>query len=108
MKKLVDIMKNTYDTRSWKELGFGDKMKYSLAAFLIVSSVVLGFISFIWLAMIPGSVIATSGLFGSEALALLGISSYFYNELVKFETKVDKRLNNLNKSEANEDEIPNN
>lgn len=89
----------SYDTRKWKELGFGDKMKYSLAAFLIISSVILGFVSLIWLAMIPGSVIATCGLFGSEALAILGISSYFHNELVKFETKIDDTIKNIRKKD---------
>lgn len=52
--------------------------------------------------MIPGSVIATCGLFGSEALAILGISSYFHNELVKFETKIDDTLRNINKPRKNE------
>lgn len=86
------------DNRSWKELGANEKIKISLASFLMVSSVVLGFISFIWLEMIPGSVIATMGLFGSEALAILGISSYFHNELVHFQSEVKTRLSRIDKN----------
>lgn len=89
------MLETTYDTRKWNDLGFNDKLKLSLATFLIISSVVLGFISFIWLAIIPTSVIATMGLFGSEALAILGISSYFHNELIKFESDVTSRLKNI-------------
>lgn len=85
----------TYDKRKWKELAFTDKLKLTLASLLILSSIVLGFLSFIWLTYVPGSVIATIGLFGSEALAILGISSYFHNELVKFESNVRTRLSDI-------------
>ena len=83
------------DSRSWKELGFGDKIRYSLATLLIVSSIVLAFVSFIILLEIPSSVIGTIGLFGSEALGILGIASYFSNEIIKFKSKVDAKLNEL-------------
>lgn len=96
----------SYDTRAWKELGFGDKMKYSVAAVLVFASILIGFISFIWLAMIPTSVIALSGLWLSTALAILGISSYFHNELVSFQNKVNDRLEKINRN--SNDEISNN
>ena len=85
----------SYDSRGWKDLGVNERVKLSLASLLIISSIVLGFVSFIWLALIPTSVIATMGLFGSEALAILGIASYFNNEMIKFESKVRTRLDNL-------------
>lgn len=85
----------TYDSRSWKQLGFGDKMKFTVAGALVISAIIIGFVSFIWLAVIPTSVIALSGLWLSTALAILGISSYFHNELVHFQTEVQKRLNHI-------------
>lgn len=87
-----------HDTRKWQELGFGDKIKYSLATTLIMASIILGFVSFIILLEIPTSVIGTMGLFGSEALGILGITSYFSNEIIKFNTKVDERLRELDKN----------
>ena len=92
----------SYDTRKWKELGFGDKMKYSVAAALVFASILIGFVSFIWLAMIPTSVIALSGLWLSTALAVLGISSYFHNELVSFQNKVNDKLEKIDKPRKNE------
>ena len=89
-------MDNTFDTRSWKNLGFGDKLKFTIAVTLVLASIVLGFVSFIILFEIPGSVIGLSGLWLSTALAVLGISSYFHNELVSFQNKVTERLNKLN------------
>ena len=85
----------SYDIRKWKDLGFGDKMKYSIASVLVLSSIVIGFASFIWLAMIPTSVIALSGLWLSTALAILGISSYFHNELVQFQGKINDKLKRI-------------
>lgn len=95
----------SYDIRKWKDLGFGDKMKYSIASVLVLSSIVIGFASFIWLAMIPTSVIALSGLWLSTALAILGISSYFHNELVQFQGKINDRLKRIEDEDRNEENI---
>lgn len=95
----------SYDTRKWKELGFADKMKYSIATVLVFSSIVIGFLSFIWLAMIPTSVIALSGLWLSTALAILGISSYFHNELVQFEGKINDRLKRFDDGHTGKEDI---
>lgn len=90
-------MTNTikYDTRKWRDLGVGDKIKLSIAAGLVLSSVVLGFISFIILLEIPTSAIALDGLWLSTALAILGISAHFNNEMTKFQAKVSDRLDRI-------------
>ena len=90
---------NLRDNRSWNDLGFGEKIRYSLATLLIVSAIILAFVSFIILLEIPSSVIGTVGLFGSEALGILGIASYFSNEIIKFQSKVDAKLNELDEIE---------
>ena len=95
----------SYDIRKWKDLGFADKMKYSIASILVFSSIVIGFASFIWLAMIPTSVIALSGLWLSTALAILGISSYFHNELVQFQGKINDKLKRMDYEDRNEKDI---
>lgn len=95
----------SYDIRKWRELGFSEKMKYSIASVLVFSSIVIGFASFIWLAMIPTSVIALSGLWLSTALAILGISSYFHNELVQFQGKINDRLKRMDYEDRNEENI---
>lgn len=95
----------SYDVRKWKDLGFADKMKYSIASVLVFSSIVIGFVSFIWLAMIPTSVIALSGLWLSTALAILGISSYFHNELVQFQGKINDKLKRLDNESTSEENI---
>ena len=95
----------SYDVRKWKDLGFADKMKYSIASLLVLSSIVIGFGSFIWLAMIPTSVIGLSGLWLSTALAILGISSYFHNEMIQFQGKIDNKLKKIDYEDRNEENI---
>lgn len=92
-------MDETVKTNKWKDLGAADKLKLSLSAGLVVASIVLGFISFILLFEIPGSVIGLDGLWLSTALAVMGISSHFNNELVKFKSEVRSRLNKLDEDD---------
>ena len=94
-------MNEILDPRNWNELGVGDKFKLTIAAGLVISSILLGFISFIILLEIPTSVIGLDGLWLSTALAVLGISSYFHNEMVQFQGKVQDRLNRMDKQEIN-------
>lgn len=92
MEKMTDL---TYDTRSWKQLGFNEKFKISIAGALVLASIALGAVSFILLLEIPGSVIGLDGLWLSTALAVLGIAGHFHNELVHFQTEVKSRLNKI-------------
>ena len=83
------------EEKKWKELGFGEKLKYSLAAFYALCSVLIGAASFIILYEVPNSVLAISGLWMSGCLAILGITQYFKNQLVEFQTEVKSRLNKI-------------
>jgi len=90
---------STYENKKWAELGAATKIKLSSAAALVVASIVLGFVSFIILLEIPTSVIGLSGLWLSTALAIMGITSYFHNEMIQFQSEVKTRLKNLDKEE---------
>lgn len=89
----------TYENKKWAELGAATKIKLSSAAALVVASIILGFVSFIILLEIPTSVIGLSGLWLSTALAIMGITSYFHNEMVQFQSEVKTRLKKLDNEE---------
>lgn len=89
----------TYDTRTWKQLGIAEKFKLTIAGGLVLSSILLGFISFVILLEIPTSVIGLDGLWLSTALAVLGITSYFHNELVQFQSEVKTRLREIDNND---------
>lgn len=88
-----------YENKKWNELGAATKIKLSSAAALVLASIVLGFVSFVILLEIPTSVIGLSGLWLSTALAIMGITSYFHNELVEFQSEVKTRLKKLDEQE---------
>lgn len=93
-----------FDVRKWKELGVVDKTKLSVAALLIVSSILLGFVSFFLLLEIPTSVIGLDGLWCSTALAMFGITSYFHNELTKFQSDVKQRLERMDQKNIEDED----
>lgn len=90
---------STYENKKWAELGAATKIKLSSAAALVAASIILGFVSFIILLEIPTSVIGLSGLWLSTALAIMGITSYFHNEMVQFQSEVKTRLKKLDDKE---------
>ena len=92
-------MLDEYENKKWKDLGAATKLKLSIAASLVAASIVLGFVSFIILLEIPTSIIGLDGLWLSTALAVLGITSYFHNEMVQFQSEVKSRLKKLDEEE---------
>ena len=86
--------------QKWNELGASEKTKLSLSIFLIISSVVLGFISFLILNEIPGSVIGINGVWMSTALALLGITAYVNTQVVKMRTQLAEKMNEIDDVET--------
>lgn len=80
---------------SWTTLDITNKIKLSLASILIIASIVLGFVSFFVLNTIPNSVLAIDGEWLATACAILGISMYFHNSLVNYQTKLNKEIKDI-------------
>lgn len=80
---------------SWKLLPVREKIQYSLALIFGIASVAIGFIAFIILLEIPGSVIGISALWASVACGILGITLHFRNAMVEFQTDVKKKMKEL-------------
>lgn len=92
-------MKTITQDKKWNELGIADKVKISIAGALVTASILIGFVSFYLLYEIPTSLLGLEGIWLSTALAVLGIASYFNNEMTKFQAHVQDRLNRLDKRE---------
>ncbi len=89
------MTENNSSNKKWCDLDIQDKIKMIIAISLVAASIILGFVSFVILLEIPGSVLGLEGLWLSAALAIFGIASYFHNELVQFKSEVKCRLNNI-------------
>ena len=77
----------------WKELGVKDKIQYVMAILLIVSGIVIAFLSFFLNAfnIAGGTLIYISQCF-IMAGGIFGISVYFRNKLGEFESNAKKHI----------------
>lgn len=74
-------------SQKWK-----DRFQYGMAGFLIVTAVVLAFVSFIITLTVGAGVIGWGGLCMGTALTLIGGGMYFHNQLVTFETNANRKM----------------
>ncbi len=72
-----------------------DKLRYGTAGFLILSAVVLAFISFFITLTVGTGVIAWGGLCMGTALTLIGGGMYFHSQMVTFETKANMKMEEM-------------
>lgn len=89
------------NNEQWKDLGFSEKTKIVLSIFLIIASVILGYISFVILFEIPESVIGINVAWLSASLGLLGITAYVNTSVLKMQTKINDKIEEIDKIERN-------
>lgn len=77
-------------SQKWK-----DSFQYGAAGFLILTAVVLAFISFVVTLTVGTGVIAWGGLSMGTALTLLGGGMYFHNQMITFETSVNRKMEEM-------------
>lgn len=77
-------------SQKWKDI-----WNYGMAGFLILTAVVLAFVSFIITLTVGSGVIAWGALSMGTALTLIGGGMYFHNQLVTFETKANKKMDEM-------------
>ena len=78
--------------QKWSELGVRDKFQLINASALIASAIILYFVCFIVTLTIGMGVISAGGTLLATGLALFGVGSYFKNQLVNFETNLEKEV----------------
>lgn len=80
----------------WKELGVKDKIQYVMAIILIISGIVIAFLSFFLNAytIASGTLIYISQCF-IMAGGIFGISVYFRNKLGEFESNAKKHIKDV-------------
>lgn len=79
--------------KKWSELGARDKFQLINGTALIVSAIILYYVSFLITLTIGVGVISGGATLLGTGLALFGIGSYFKNQLVNFEANLEKEVN---------------
>ena len=80
------------EKKKWNELPVKERSQIILAAFLILSAVILVFTCFLMTLQVGSTVLAASGEFLASALALLGLTLIVKNSLIDIQTQVQKNL----------------
>ena len=89
-------MENTIinKVQKWNDLPAKEKSQILMAAFLILSAVVLVFTCFFMTLQVGASILGASGEFLATACALLGLTLIVKNSLIDIQTKVQEKLGN--------------
>ena len=80
---------------SWKILPIKEKMQIVNGTLLVISAIVLYFISFLLTLAIGFDVISACGTLLASGLAFFGLSSFFKNQMIEFQAKMDERIREL-------------
>ena len=80
---------------TWKDISVKDKWQIINGTSLVVSAIILYFLSFCLTMTIGFDVISAASTMLATGLAFFGITSYIKNQMMDFETKVNKKMRQL-------------
>lgn len=84
---------------SWREIGVKDKWQIINGTVLVFSAILLYFLAFILTLSIGFEVVSAGATLLATGLAFFGITSFIKNQMVEFETKMNKRIKNIEEDE---------
>lgn len=91
------------EKETWKSIGIRDKWQIINGTVLIFSAIILYFVCFILTLTIGMGVISAGGTMLATGLAFFGITGYIKNQMIHFESRVEKQINErMNKVEEDE------
>lgn len=87
------------ENRKWKETSSKEKWQIINGTVLVFSAIILYFLSFCLTLAIGFDIISAGGTLLASGLAFFGLSSFFKNQMIEFQAKVDERLRKMEKDE---------
>lgn len=83
------------ENRNWKETTIKEKWQIINGTVLVFSAIILYFLSFALTLAIGFDIISAGGTLLASGLAFFGLSSFFKNQMIEFQAKVDERLRKM-------------
>ena len=80
---------------NWNETPIKEKMQLVNGTALVFAAIVLYFVAFIVTLTIGFEVISAGATLLASGLAFFGLNSFVKNQMIDFETKVNKRLKEI-------------
>lgn len=83
------------NNETWKQISVREKMQIVNGTALVFAAIILYFLAFALTLTIGFDVISAGATLLATGLAFFGITSYIKNQMIDFETKVDKKIKKL-------------
>lgn len=80
---------------TWKSVSIREKMQIINGTVLIASAIILYFLAFILTMTIGFEIISAGATLLATGLAFFGITGYIKNQMLDFETKVERKLRKM-------------
>ena len=93
------IKKRTMEKQNWRNISVKEKFQIVNGTMLVISAIVLYFISFAITLEIGYNIIAAGGTLLATGLAFFGITSYIKNQLIEMQTEVNRKLEKIDEYE---------
>lgn len=93
------------NNENWKNISSREKMQIVNGTALVFAAIALYFIAFLVTLTIGFEIISAGATLLGSGLAFFGITAFIKNQMVEFETKVNRKIKRLeNIKEEDEDE----
>lgn len=84
---------------TWREIGIKEKWQIINGTVLVMSAIILYFLAFIITLSIGFEVVSAGATLLATGLAFFGITSFVKNQMVEFETKINRRISRMEDDE---------
>lgn len=85
---------------SWKEIGIKEKMQIFNGTSLVFAAIILYFVAFIVTLSVGFEIISAGATLLASGLAFFGLNAFVKNQMIDFETKVERKIKRLEDIEA--------
>lgn len=83
------------EKESWKNISIREKMQIVNGTALVFAAIVLYFLAFLITLSIGFEIISAGATLLGTGLAFFGITSFIKNQMIQFETKMDRRIKQI-------------
>ena len=87
------------ENEKWKTISIKEKWQIINGTVLVFSAIILYFLAFIITLSIGFEVVSAGATLLATGLAFFGITSFVKNQMVEFETKMNKKLRDIENDE---------
>lgn len=90
---------------TWKNISIREKMQIINGTMLIVAAIILYFLAFVLTMTIGMEVVSAGATLLATGLAFFGISGFVKNQMIHFESRVEKQINEFERKHRNDNQL---